>query len=232
MSGRRRVFRESWRTHHGQVHGSARPTSARARRRRPSRRASKVPAAPFEARPRRCAGPPTAVRRRPAPRSRMAWGSASDPSCAGSTHDRLPTWQGRIGLPVAIASQTAPLLACRAGPRGPSSVNAVASTGAHCLDHVPQRTAGVSRTGPARGAVAEPLEDAGNPLPVEVLAGDDDQPGAPEAVHALAGSGRARCPMIGGRSLAAGGLEMGPSFDTPSQCRSRARRSGGAPPRR
>src|SRR5207248_8825674 len=40
--------------------------------------------------------------------------------------------------------------------------------------HLNQRPAPAARRRSARGAVAEPLDDAGNPLAVEVLARDDD----------------------------------------------------------
>ena len=36
--------------------------------------------------------------------------------------DAASMWNGRIGLPVALASHTAPGCATRAGPRGPSTV--------------------------------------------------------------------------------------------------------------
>ncbi len=88
-----------------------------------------------------------------------------------------------IGLPVAFDSQTAPGCATRAGPRGPSSVNA---TG-RALDvahHLQQRLPRAARRRPARGAIAEPGDDARDPLAVEVLAGDDDDAAALEVDRA------------------------------------------------
>jgi hypothetical protein len=78
-------------------------------------------------------------------------------------------WNGTIGLPVAFASQIAPGCATFAGPRGPSSVNAAgfpppcraSAAAAPCARRV--------STSPAR-AVAEALDDAGDPLAVEILA--------------------------------------------------------------
>src|SRR5262249_52997358 len=74
----------------------------------------------------------------------------------------------------------------------------------------------------ARGAVAKPFDDSGDPLTVEVLAGDHDDPAIPEVV----GSGKnAPVPERHDRLAAACGdlVEMLDAFGTPLERRSKRR---------
>ncbi len=91
-------------------------------------------------------------------------------------------WNGTSGFSVAPASQTAPAWARLAGPRGPSSVKATALPGLEDALHLQQSPSRPARRRAASRAIAKTLDDAGNPLAVEVLARDDDDTAAPEVV--------------------------------------------------
>ena len=125
---------------------------------------------------------------------RTAWGSACGPSCSASSAGWLRYETARTGLPVAFASQTAPGCATRAGPRGPSSVNAAGLPAAMSRFSCSSACDRAARRRSARRAVAEPLDDAGDPLAVEILAGDDDDAAAAEVDRWRAECGRARTP--------------------------------------
>ena len=66
-------------------------------------------------------------------------------------------WNGRIGLPVAPASNTAPRCATRAGPRGPSTVNPDGLPRRKVAPQLNQRARAAARRRAPRGVVAEPL---------------------------------------------------------------------------
>ena len=115
-------------------------------------------------------------------RWRTASGSACGPSCSASSGGWLRGGTAAPGLPVAFASHTAPGCATRAGPRGPSTVKPAGFPAAMSRVSCSSACAAAARRRPAGGPVAEPLDDAGDPFAVEVLAGDDDDAAAAEVV--------------------------------------------------
>ena len=88
----------------------------------------------------------------------------------------------------------APGCATRAGPRGPSSVKPAGFPAAMSRVSCSSALRAAARRRSARRAVAEALDDAGDPLAVEVLAGDDDDAAAAEVVRWREECGRARTP--------------------------------------
>ena len=97
--------------------------------------------------------------------------------------DRPRGERGAMGCPVAPASQTAPGCATRAGPRGPSTVKATGRPAVEIASQLHQRARRAARRRSARGAEPEPREERGNPLAVEVAAGDDDDAAIAEVVQ-------------------------------------------------
>ena len=135
------------------------------------------------------------ARRWPAPRVDNGFGNLCPvPAARASSAARPRREMAATGLPVAFASQTAPAWATRAGPRGPSTVNAAGRPAAMSRFNCSRALQRAARRGSSRGPVAEALDDAGDPFAVEVLAGDDHDAAAAEDSRWPAGSGRARTP--------------------------------------
>ena len=131
-------------------------------------------------------------------------------------------WNGSSGWPVAPASQTAPGWATRAGPARAIERERRRLPRRQLAPQLHQRPHAAARRRPARGAVAEPLDDARNPLAVEILAGDDDD----AAVAPV--EGRRQDPPVPEREdrLAArrdDRVVMGESVDAPAKVRPSAR---------
>ena len=95
--------------------------------------------------------------------------------------------------------------------------------GRHVARQLQQRLAPAARRRAARGAVAESLDDAGNPLAVEILARDDDDAAAAEVVG---GGQNAAVPERHDRLAAAARdrVEVLEAFGAPAKRRRRARR--------
>ena len=91
-------------------------------------------------------------------------------------------WNGSTGLPVALASQTAPGCATRAGPRGPSTVNPAGFPAA--MSRVSCRSAFRAPRDVEPRAVPYPNRSMmpRDPLAVEILARDDDDAAAAEVI--------------------------------------------------
>ena len=159
----------------------------------------------------------------------------ADPSSSPSRTIDASMWNGTIGLPVALASQTAPGCATRAGPRGPSTVNAAGQPSRHLAPQLHERARAAARRRPARRAIAEPPHQPRHPLAVEVLAGHRDDAAVAEVerrredaavperenrLAALAARRRRRCSAPG----------LAPACTCRRAPRRRARRSRRSPP--
>ena len=114
------------------------------------------------------------------PRVRTASGSACGPSCWQSNDDRPRCETARSDCRWPWRARPRPAARRCAGPRGPSSVNAAGLPAAMSRFSLHERLHRAARRRSARSPVAEALDDAGDPLAVEVLAGDDDDAAAAE----------------------------------------------------
>src|SRR6185436_13236416 len=89
----------------------------------------------------------------------------------------------------------------------------------HIARQLPKGLAPAARRRPARRAVAEPFDDAGDPFAVEIFAGDDDDAAAAE----VDGGGKDAAVPEGHDRLAAGtrdGVEVLEPLRAPAQGRS------------
>ena len=137
-------------------------------------------------------------------------------------------WNGRIGWPVAPASQTAPGCATRAGPRGPSTVKAAGAAGGQLAAQLHERARAAARRRSARRAetrTASMIRAIHSPS--KFSAGDDDDAAVAEVVESRRRIRPCQSARIGWRPDAHQLVVVLGALDPPAQRARRARAISG-----